>query len=323
MVILFVFAFGLVSYAQDTTDTKDTAETTEVVKTEETKKEVSAASGFLYNDGTTNYVSLGIKFQIDATDQLSGVKKVYYITDLDNAFNVYLNPFGSFITEGKHYIAYKVEDNVGNFSAIKYFEFIMDLTAPETSISTDKPIVKLGDTIYLSAKHNFTLYAIDKLSGLKSLEYQINNDAFGAYAAPFALNGLTTGVHRINFKATDNVGNVSATTQYTFFLDNNAPTVNFDVEPVIFEKDGKKYVSSKSLVKISAQDNETGIAQILFSIDGGEYKEYKYPIEKLQNGDHTIKAKAIDLVGNESPEVELVVSVDNESPEGKIVPISR
>ena len=61
----------------------------------------------------------------------------------------------------------------------------------------------------------------------------------------------------------------------------------------------------------------------MFSIDGGEYKEYKYAIEKLQAGDHTIKAKAIDLVGNESQEVEFKVSVDDNSPEGKVTPLGR
>jgi hypothetical protein len=304
---------------QDQTQEEETT-TQQEQQTQEKKPEVEKVEGVLYSDGGTNYASLGVKFKINATDEMSGVKNIFFMTDKDASFKTYFKPFGGFMNEGRHFISYKMEDNVGNMSTLKYYEFTLDLTAPELYIDTDKKVVTIGQNIYVGADYQFSMYAYDKLSGVQKIEYYIDDQNFTVYSDKFTIQNPTTGLHRINFRAVDNVGNVSATQQYTVFVDNNAPTVNFVVEPPIFVKDGVNYIASDSVIKIQADDEETAVEQILYSVDGGEFKEYRYTIQRLAPGEHTIKAKAVDLVGNESQEFTLTVNVDSKSPEGQIVP---
>ncbi len=280
------------------------------------EKEVTAVEGVVYNDGNMDYASGDVKFVIEAKDEGSGVKKVYVMVD-DSDFGVYENPIG-FIEEGKHLIAYKVEDNVGNMSGAKFYEFILDKTAPETILISDRKPVKIGDVLYVGANYNFGIFANDALSGVKSIEYKVDDGETVQYNGPFA-PVEEGGLHKIVYSAQDNVGNVSIEKTYLYYLDINAPNVEFIINPEPFDKDGEKFISDKTPVIIKATDEETGILRIVYTIDDQEEKDYQYPI-RLSAGKHTIKAKAYDLLGNESEEVTLELTVDAEIPEAELIP---
>jgi hypothetical protein len=98
----------------------------------------------------------------------------------------------------------------------------------------------------------------------------------------------------------------------------NPPTVDFSVDPV-FETNDSKYISPSTLVKIVATDAEVPVADISYTIDDGQPMDYQTPI-KLSSGTHTIKAKAIDLVGNESEETNITLIVDATIPEAELTP---
>ncbi len=279
------------------------------------EKEVVATEGLVYNDGSMDYVSPDIKFKIDAKDEGSGVKLVYVMVD-DSQFGVYENPL-AFFTDGKHMIAYKVEDNVGNVSPIKYYEFILDKTAPKVNLSSDKKVVKIKDISYVGSNVNFGIYAEDDFSGVKSIEYKLDDAAAAVYSKPFA-PVIANGLHKITYKATDNVGNASQDQTYVFFMDLNAPKLEFSVDS-IYETNGNKYISSSAQIKIKATDAETAVANVTYTIDDGQAIDYQSPI-KLKGGTHTIKAKAFDLVGNASDEVSITLIVDAIAPEAELTP---
>jgi len=325
--IFVLFTAVGILFAQQTTApdqeggaSKDQNTNTSVVTNEQPavteEKEVKAVEGIVYNDGNMDYASGDVKFVIDAKDEGSGVKTIYVLVD-DSDFGVYENPL-SFLEEGKHLIGYKVEDNVGNMSRVKFYEFILDKTAPEAILISDKKPVKIGDVLYVGSNYNFGIFANDNLSGVKSIEYKIDDGESKVYEgvfAPVQQNGL----HKVEYFATDNVGNVSMAKTYIYYLDINAPTIEFVVNPEPFEKDGVKYISDKTPIVIKAKDAETGISRIVYKIDDGEEKDYQYPI-KLANGTHTIKAKAFDLLGNVSEEISLELTVDSVIPEAELVP---
>jgi hypothetical protein len=284
------------------------------VVTEE--KEVKAVEGITYNDGNMDYASGDVKFVIEARDEGSGVKTIYVMVD-DSDFGIYENPIG-FLEEGRHLIGYKVEDNVGNMSKVKFYEFILDKTAPEVMLASDKKPVKIGDVLYVGKDYNFGIFAHDALSGVKSVQYSIDGGGMKEYEGPFA-PVETAGLHKVEYLAIDNVGNSSIKKAYIYYLDINAPTVEFVINPEPFEKDGIKYISDKTPVVIKASDAETGVARIVYSIDDGEEKDYQYPI-RLTAGTHKITAKAIDLLGNESETISIELTVDASVPEAELVP---
>lgn len=282
----------------------------------DTEKEVTASEGVVYNDGKTDYASANVKFVINAKDQGSGVKQVLVLVD-DSQFGIYDKAIG-FQTEGKHLIGYKVEDNVGNISPFKSYEFVLDLTAPQVALVSDKKLVMLGDVIYASSNYNFGINANDALSGVKSIEYSIDDGQSATYDAPFAAVGAN-GLHKITYKATDNVGNATETKSYVYFMDSNPPSLDFTVEPNVYEANGVRYISSSALIKIVAKDAETAVSKIVYTIDDGKEIDYSYPI-RLTSGAHTVKAKAYDLLGNISEEKSLSVTVDAINPEADLVP---
>jgi hypothetical protein len=281
------------------------------------EKEVVATQGLVYNDGVMDYVSADVKFRIDAkNDQGSGVKAVYVMID-DSQFGLYEEPIG-FFADGKHMIAYKVENNVGNVSPIKYYEFILDKTPPKVTLSSDKKVVMIKDISYVSSNVNFGIYAEDDYSGVKWIQFKMDDSAdFTTYDKPF-MPIVADGLHKVTYKASDNVGNVSQEQTYLFYMVLNPPKLDFSVEPV-FETNGNKYISPSTQIKIVATDPEVPVANIRYTIDDGQQMDYQNPL-KLKGGTHTIKAKAIDLVGNESIEADLTVIVDATIPEAELVP---
>ncbi len=302
-----------------TNDTTPVAETNVVEATNASaqEKEVVVAEGVVYNDGKIDYASADVKYLINAVDAGAGVKAVYVQLD-DSAMGLYTEAL-TVRTEGKHLIAYKVEDQVGNISPVKNYEFVMDATAPTVLLNTDQKTVKIGDVVYLSSNYNFVLTANDKLSGVKSIEVALDEAELQTYTNVVSANAEEDGMHKVYFQATDQVGNVSEKQEFQYFLDLTAPSVDISADPVVFEKEGKNYVSPMTDIKVSAKDNDTGVAKVLVAVDDGEFSEYDFPIH-LTVGSHTVKVKAVDLVGNMSAEKSMTFEVDGDSPEGEVVP---
>ena len=323
LAVVFLCAGIMTAYAQKTTapdqgnNTSVTISSNEAATNQVTaEKEVLAAEGLVYNDGTIDYVSPDIKFKIDAkNEEGSGVKNVYVMID-DSQFGIYDGPI-SFFTDGKHMIAYKVENNVGNVSPVKYYEFILDKNPPKVTLTSDKKVVKIKDISYVSSNVNYGIYAEDDYSGVKWISYKLDDGPDTTYDKPF-VPIVADGLHKIAYKASDNVGNVSQEQTYMFYMVLNPPTVTFSVDPV-FETNDTKYISPSTSIKIVATDPEIEVANISYTIDDGQTVDYQTPF-KLKGGTHTIKSTATDLVGNVSEEASITLTVDATIPEAELTP---
>jgi hypothetical protein len=299
---------------QDAVSKPAVVSTTNTVEPEAAKvtpeKEVIATGGALYNDGSIDYAPAGAKFAVQSQDAGAGVKNIYIWVD-NAAMKVYSTPVG-FTNEGRHSIAFQVEDNVGNVSAMKTYSFIMDTTAPSVKIVSAFKGVKMTNGVYVPANNKFTVLAQDKLSGVKSISYAVDGGEFMAYDKNIVLADKS-GMHTILYRSTDNVGNISKTMTNVFYIDGTAPVVTIASDPAAFVKDGVNYISGKSSITITAKDADTDVVSIMYYIDAGEAMQYSYPF-KLTSGEHTIKAIAVDAVGNESQLAEYKVSVDASDP---------
>jgi|GEM_PF-1343747 hypothetical protein len=330
LAVVFMCAGIVTAYAQQTTApdqgtnaavtiSSNTTSTNAVMASSNqmtSEKEVLVTQGLVYNDGTIDYVSPDIKFKIDAKDdQGSGISNIYVMVD-DSQFGIYDNPL-SFFMDGKHMIAYKAINNVGNVSPIKYYEFILDKNPPKVTLTSDRKVVRIKDIAYVSSNVNFGIYAEDDYSGVKWISYKLDDGADTTYDKPF-IGIQTNGLHKIAYKASDNVGNVSQEQTYIFYMDMNPPVVTFDVAP-IFSTNSNNYISPATPIKINAVDAETAVADITYTVDDGIVMDYQGPF-KLKGGTHTIKAKAVDLVGNISPEISITLIVDSTIPEADLTP---
>lgn len=128
---------------------------------------------------------------LTSSDALSGVDKIYY-SMASSPFTIYSDTI-KIKTEGEVLLKYYSCDKVGNIENIKDLKFILDISAPETTCD-----YSLGKLIKLEAT--------DKLSGVKTIFYQINNGPVKIYSAPIPVKLLGKDGELI-YWSTDKVNN--------------------------------------------------------------------------------------------------------------------
>ena len=131
--------------------------------------------------------------------------------------------------------------------------------------------------------------ASDLDSGLFMLEISTDGGAWVNYSAPIT---LSDGVHTIQFRATDNAGNTTETTQ-TIKVDTVTPILNFSVNG----KAGLNgWYTSITQVSAASSDFGSGVAAIEGVADSGAWSTVNSL--SFSEGLHTYQFKAVDSAGN-------------------------
>ncbi len=261
-------------------------------------------------------------FELLPVDDLSSVDFVEYKIN-DGDYVKYTGPI-TLGKEGPATIAYRAIDKVGNRENTQVLSVIVDNTPPTAAL---KPVEALftdaKGTLYASNKNTYAITAEDGSAGVKEISYNVDNEAKQKYSGqPLKLE--KPGFHVINYFATDNAGNSSAESSFLVNVDGVKPNVDI-TESIPFVKVNEKTFARKDTTfKITAKDGESGIAKILVKIDGAaEFTPYVEDIAFTTSGEHSIEAKAIDNVGNESDVKKVVFLYDIKAPITTIKAVSN
>jgi hypothetical protein len=95
-------------------------------------------------------------------------------------------------------------------------DIVVDSTPPPPPVLTDTPAAVSGDTVTFG-------YTEAEISA--TVECRLDAAAFGSCGSPVGYDGLTAGSHTFQARAIDTVGNVSATTSYTWSVNLTVPTI--------------------------------------------------------------------------------------------------
>src|SRR5207237_1445978 len=100
-----------------------------------------------------------------------------------------------------------------------------------SEIIVGAPQFFVKDTLYVSKETMIALKSNDAQSGVKTLEYALDNGPRKTYDK-FSIP--TTGTHSISFSAMDNVNNKEESQTSIIFVDNEPPEIyiNFSVLPI-------------------------------------------------------------------------------------------
>ncbi|MET0494502.1 MAG: copper-binding protein [Actinoplanes sp.] len=176
-----------------------------------------------------------------------------------------------------------------------------DTTAPTVSGQVSGTQNAEGDYV---GSATVTVTASDAGSGVASVEYQVDDTGFAPYTAPVVVTAI--GDHSVQFRATDNAGNVSAVGSVAFSVvepdeeeDTTAPTVTSQVSGT--RNSAGAYVGSAT-VTLTATDAESGVATVEYSLDGGAFTAYTAPVVVNTVGAHMVHYRATDVAGNQSAE---------------------
>lgn len=278
-----------------------------------TQKPGESLSPLLYNDGKMNYATSATKFQLTAADSLSNIDYIEYRID-DSPYMRYKEPF-TIEQEGLRRVVYRAVDKAGNRETDNVFVVTIDNTPPQVNATLNGPFFVKDGVTYVSTSTRVELHATDKYSGVKKIEYAIND---GQFVEGNVVTFDSPGRQVIRYRAVDNLNNTSPEQQIANFqvmVDNEPPTVVIKTSRPPVEFEGKKYMLRDTIYSVEAYDDGSGVERIFVRIDGeGEFQTYNTPIQFSTEGNHSIEAKAVDRVGNESAVVKLEVITDDEPP---------
>jgi hypothetical protein len=260
------------------------------------KTTLSFSDAPTYNSGTMTYFGKNLTARLSATDDLSGVKQIYYSTGGDN-----FAPYRNINTdkEGAYRISYYAADNVGNVETVKHKEFTVDLMAPAT-VHRIAGTVKDG---IIAANAQITLTATDELSGVERTVYRFNNEPEKTYrqGTTISVSHLADGQHTLYYYSEDRVRNKETEKSFGFYLDKTPPIMSADVLGDKFIVGDKTYFSGRTKLKLTAVDNKSGVSEIRYSINGEPFVVYEDPFYlPSKTGKHQIRYYSVDEMGNTS-----------------------
>ncbi len=151
----------------------------------------------------------------------------------------------------------------------------------------------------------------DQLSGVLGTYQSINGASYELYKGTFELNENL--LYTLRFYGTDRVGNAENPQSVEFTVDLEAPITTLSLEGDRM----KDILSPRATIILTSGDSSSGVAKILYSINGAEWKNYTQPIElkALTEGDYEISYYAIDQVRNQEAKQTYQFFLDKSAPQ--------
>ncbi len=279
-------------------------------------------------DQTLNILSPRTRIILNAADNSSGVQNTYYAIDggtprLYNEFAPLTN-----ISEGDHAISYYSVDMTANEEMPKEYSFYLDQTAPEVEAKVVGDQYQSRGRIFISSRSKLQLVGTDNKAGVKLLSYQIDNGPEVGYKEPFEMP-KNKGTHQVAYYGIDKVNNdFKATYQQAkkgeeeLNVDLSPPVLNYTFEGPRYEHRDTVFITEKTSIVLSAEDEGSGINAMGYKLDNGAGQAYHKPINVQQEGYHQIDFFGTDQVNNRNtqifgfvtdntgPEIEFIISSD-------------
>lgn len=226
-----------------------------------------------------------------------------------NIFTCVENPCSISLPEGTGSANYKADSTTG-LSASGSTIWQLDVTTPQIVGNTSG---SSGASGWYVTQAVASAAADDSLSGIASFEATVDGGPWTAVSAPIT---FTDGIHTIQYRATDNAGNITETTAQSVNVDTVAPVLNV----VVTGTPGASnwYISAVTLAP-TASDPSTGSGQasglaiLEATTDGATWFPVNAPVT-LTDGMYTVQFRAVDNAGNISQTTAQEIKVDATTP---------
>ncbi|NCN05174.1 MAG: hypothetical protein GW949_06055 [Spirochaetales bacterium] len=265
----------------------------------------------IYDDGNLEYVPRGTEFSLFSEDMESGVQTVYYQVN-GGQITEYTGSL-SFSQDGRYSISYYSIDRMGNISLPQFRNFVVDGTAPQMTQATRGEAFIRDNSVYVRSNTGLLVLATDLGSGVGNVYVSLDGTNYLRYDYEAFIN--EAGRHTAYVYAEDRVGNRTGVTQFSLVVDNTPPDVRIVPLQPLEAVQGERFSAPGNSFIIRASDSEAGLKVIEVSVDRQEFFTYNQPIVIAQPGIHSIRARAIDNLGNVSLITDLSFSVDARKPQ--------
>lgn len=268
--------------------------------------------GETYTDGHNLFVNENSRLVLSAQDDLSGVGNIFWKQIGDDKLQKYSN--AKTFKEGVYQLEISAVDNVGNVEESKNIKFSVDGTLPTSTAKVTGNSYSKKGKVFFDKGSFVSLQAADGQSGVKRIEYKINDGPTMVYNKRISVSDIVTD---IKFRSLDNVGNKESWKSLQVFLDATPPTLKL-VNSGNYEKvAGKIFARAGFRIIASVTDNESGPQNLVINnerVNETKNKEIVFSSE----GEHGLNLWAEDNVGNSANSVSYTVLVDESTPNTQI-----
>lgn len=270
----------------------------------------------LEGDKFENIVSGRSSLAITSIDAL-GVKQTFYSID-SSKMMPYTKPIkASTLSEGEHTINWYSVDEVENVEATKTFTIYVDKTPPMVFEEVVGNTYIVAGKEFSSGRSQLRIAAVDNKSGVKEINYSLNDSPFKLYEKPVYLSDIL-GTVSVKSYAIDNVGNRSISDSQSEAF--SMPTVDITGPQIFYNFIGPKiklkdtlWIGPNTKISISTNDMGAGVNRVNYKINNGEEKLYAEPFTVDNIGKHNIVCTAYDNVDNVNL-ISFNFGVDNQAP---------
>jgi len=234
--------------------------------------------------------------KVDARDARTEVGLIEYSIN-NTAFIPYKSPVPVSTNPGKHLIAVRATDKLGNTSPVTNLSVTLDSKPPQSSFTFNGPMFKNNYIICITPQTKISLSSHDDLSGVKVVQYSFEGDKPNNYVEPFPIT--KEGSYILKFRGVDKVNNQEEIQMVPVMVDNTPPVLTETFSsPKLTSADTvvSRFQKSTTLF-LQATDNASGVAGIWYSIDGKREEKYEKPIRFDKKGKYTVRIRAQDNVG--------------------------
>lgn len=281
-----------------------------------------------------NILGKDVKIKLESEDSLSGVKEIRYSIN-EGEEKTYTGPIPvSKFQQEENELAFYAVDHVNNkeekqslTSSVNQsssgseeggedgsFSYYIDEEPPEVDMEIVGDSYEGKKNLFVSSRSKVKIVADDEKSGVKSISYSINDSGLdNEYEEPFKLD--IEGMGYLNYAASDQVGNQSDRKTQALYNDSGKPESSVSYDGKHYLNRDTLFVTTDTRFVMSGNDDESGLQDILYSIDNKEAQVYSEPVTLNPEGFHELKFYAVDRVNNEEEANKLNVYVDDEAPD--------
>ena len=243
-----------------------------------------------------------------SSDAGSGVSRTLYALDGSTVAPVAVSTFS--LAVGTHSLVFQSVDNLGNAEPVQTALLTVlqvDVVPPSVALQPVDGSTATTATPALVASYSDLGRGVDaasvrlSLDGLDVTSSATVTASSTAFVPPAALSQAT---HTVVVQVADLAGNQSVSTS-TFLVDSIAPVTTLQIDGLAASATSLVLISSDA-VGLAAFDAGTGIAQILYALDGGSQTVFVSTFS-LAVGTHTLAYFSADRAGNaETPKSALL-----------------
>lgn len=206
------------------------------------------------------------------------------------------------LSDGQGNITYRVDSSTG-LSDSDTTTYKKDSTTPQISGSVSGAS---GLNNWYTSATTLSATSTDSTSSISTFEMNINNSGWVNYAE----TTFNDGIHTIQYRATDNAGNVTETAVQEIKVDTTTPNLSLSTNGTKGQND---WYTSQTSVTPTSTDSGSGVASIEYKLNNGSFNLYTSPLQFI-DGIHTYQFKITDNAGNITTTPSLTLKVDTIAP---------